>query len=246
MSSTWPLACVLALAGCDRVFGIGDPYEDAGGHVSGSDATRDTGVLDGNTMSVPRMLGHWAFENNLTNSVDGGQGTCGTCTYPSGKHGYAVHLNGADCIQTVLMPSAAPATFTIMLWVNPSLVTVTPLLSRQTSSTSGNFPWLLATNDVNVTATMWDGSGNTTADGPLLTAGSWTHIAETYDGMSLVLYDGSTVSIKNATMPPAYGTRPDIFFGCEENGVGGTFNGDIDDVYIFDGALSEAQMAPYL
>lgn len=242
----WPLACVLALAGCDRLFGIGDPYEDAGGKVSGSDATTDTGVVDGDTAMTPRLLGHWAFENNLTNAVDGGQGTCASCTYPAGKHGYAVHLAGADCIQTVLLQSAMPATFTIMLWVNPTTATLAPLLSRQTAASSGNFPWLLASNDVNVTATMWDGTGNATATGPLLTAGSWTHIAETYDGANLVLYDATTISTTSASMPPVYGAHPDIFVGCEENGVAGTFTGDIDDVYIFDGALTQSQIAGYL
>jgi hypothetical protein len=94
-------------------------------------------------------------------------------------------------------------------------------------------------------------NGDTTAvlsDGPFLQNDVWTHIAATYDGSQLSLYqDGNLAGQAPVTGPITYaeqpfwvGRSPVVEAGIDNSSV--SFVGKIDDVAIYERALSESEI----
>ena len=86
-------------------------------------------------------------------------------------------------------------------------------------------------------------------DGSWLTAdfgytfGQWQHIAVTYDGLAITVYlDGEPTATTDA--PGTLNNDPGVLrFGANPGGGGGRFfNGLLDDIAVYDKALSEEEI----
>src|SRR6202022_598146 len=86
--------------------------------------------------------------------------------------------------------------------------------------------------------------------GPPVPLGQWSHVAMTYDGTQVVMYlNGSPVGSApagggidtngNANTCPMIGNEPD---GCVPQNSGFGFVGNIDEVEIFNRALSQVEI----
>lgn len=238
--------CVLALAGCDRVFGIGDPYEDAAVATSGSDAAPDAPghVVDGLPVPTLAMVAHLPFDGDTRETISN------TLAMPSGS-GVAPHatggefmgyvgLDGASCLS---FPEAAtPSAFSIEVWARSTSATpTTSVLASRTFDTTTD-SWAFIATSMAVTFHMHDSTGDQLIPSTKSLSTSWQQFVFTYDGSTGRLYvDGSPVAMM-AMMAPQYRTDAQVYLGCSATLTTSKLAGGLDEVQIYDGALSDTQV----
>ena len=177
-------------------------------------------------------------------SGNGNNGTISNATWSTaGKYGDALVFNGTNALVTI--PDAASlhltTGMTLEAWVDPSTVTSAwrDVIYKgnddyflESTSTKSKYPAAGATVGTSDVATY-----GTTA----LTASTWTFLTETYNGSALDLYvNGTLVSSLAQTGNIATSTNPLQIGG--DSIYGQYFAGTIDQVRIYNGALTAAQI----
>ena len=157
----------------------------------------------------------------------------------SGKLDGALQLNGVDgCAITdeVLNPSNGP--FSIFAWVNVALRGKVIVSQLNVSN------WLIISADGKLMTELKDRDG--LAD-PLISEtviadGQWHRIGLVWDGSRRILYvDGDAVA--EDTLAGLEGSKMGLYIGVDKNNTPGTFfAGNIDDVRIYNMALSAEQI----
>ena len=149
-------------------------------------------------------------------------------------------------------PSETTGQLTISLWAdwkgtNGNYQT---MVSKRNAWDSNSMMWQLYTgsldNDTSIKfATQSNGSWFEDVNIPqnLGQWGQWTHVAVTYDGNEVVLYiDGLNVS-PAVPFTMDNGTTADVVIGASQSNGNESFNGRLDDIRIYDYALSHAEVA---
>ena len=207
----------------------------------------------------PNLVGWWALDetSGITAADASGNNKNGTLqnglnfTNDSveGRIGNALHFDGVDdkvLVSALSLPSDSGVT--IAMWFNPD-VTLNPGTGRVDFTywaVSGGLPNLTMVDSgeisfrchleeypsvfkVSTTTNSW-------------TAGTWYHIAGTYDGFELKIYvDGN---LENTLYSPGtHRSTYGFYFGNYFGYWSVPFDGKIDDVRIYDGALSEEEIA---
>ena len=187
---------------------------------------------------------HWRFDGDLDDGVGSLDltSTGGGPVFTVGKHGGAVEFDGGDYIYAelaVFMPSQ-----TTCVWVRTSSS------GQSILGWSGGHPThglhdreLYVNGDGTVTVRVWTGVATTVTSKTLVDDDTWHHIATGYtEGGETWLYvdgvfQGSTPSsgIYNS-YPTSY-----LTVGIESN-VNSYFTGAVDDVRVYDEALTEGQV----
>jgi hypothetical protein len=233
------LLVLFALAGCDRVFGLGDPYEDARPASDGDlPPIADTRPPD-DSAELPQVLAHFAFDEDLNDDTETyvGSDIGFGVTLAQGHRGLALTLDGRSCLEIPLAKS--PPAFTIAFWARPAELTDSALISRAISGVSQNHAWLLyetaATGSFGFEIYNESQIGNAVANS--FVAGEWHHYAVTYDGQAMLWWrDGTQVFAYAAPSGIDYGSVTDEYIGCLD-GITSNYAGQIDELYFFDGAL---------
>jgi hypothetical protein len=162
----------------------------------------------------------------------------------SGRFGSALTLDGASGMVTVPDDSTLrlASGMTLEAWVRPSaLSNVSSILTKD--QTSGFSYSLLANTAANVpSANVFTTSALAAAGPASLALGTWTHVAETWDGSTVRLYiDGAEVANQ-----PAAGS---LAANAGQLKIGGSstagqfFNGLVDEVRVFNRARTAAEIA---
>lgn len=245
------LGLLLLLGACDRVFGLGDPYEDAAGGGSADaqpgdasvDAMRDA-PADA-TDKIPMPLLHYRFDGDYTEAGGGAVATCttstgGVCSFVSGKYGSALNLDGSS-IGQITLPSLPPS-FTLMLWIGTASGPAIDL-GKTLSSPTSDVWWLDVGNGVAFQTISGTSVQLTSSPRPLE---QWTNIAVTYDGAHQIIYLDGIAAAQTAVGAISYGTNRVVCVGCRQTQTTHTFfAGTIDDVYVFSSALTQAEIGAY-
>ncbi len=206
------------------------------------------------TVSVPStanqpLIAYWKFDEGTGTSTGdaSGNGNTGILTngpiWISGKIGSALYFDGIDDVITVPNSNSLglSSSFTLSAWVNPA-------------SAFNDFRSIVAKND---SYYLYASSAGFCGDGapfgygenrPLATvcqpfplpANTWTHLALTYSGSNLTLYRNG-VAVNTAS---ASGTLPASSGNLQIGGsqFGEYFNGLIDELRIYNTALSSAEI----
>ena len=163
----------------------------------------------------------------------------------SGKIGHALNFNGTlDYIEVPYSSDLNPSKFTCSLWVRVLGGAGTyrsPLTSRNNDNTAGYF--FYATNG-NLWA-FWMGNGVSwvTSNGPSVVIGTWTFLVGVYDGTNQIFYvNGQQVDSDVISLIPNTAKPLRIGAGATEGGPNYRFNGDIDDVRIYNRVLTSAEI----
>jgi Concanavalin A-like lectin/glucanases superfamily len=176
-------------------------------------------------------------------SGSGNGGSFGTATWSTaGKYGNALSFNGSSARVTVPDSSSLRLTdgMTLEAWVYPTTVNSA---WRDVIYKGSDDYYLEATSSNSgrpVAGGIFGGTYGETYGTNNLASNAWTHLAATYDGTTLRLYvNGTQVSsiarsgtIKASAGPLTIGGDP-LY--------GQYFTGRIDDVRIYDAALTQAQ-----
>ncbi|WP_181871399.1 LamG-like jellyroll fold domain-containing protein [Sphaerisporangium album] len=179
---------------------------------------------------------------------DSGHSQAGTATdttwATSGKFGKALSFNGTSSWVTIPDSPSLRLTdgMTLMAWVNPTILDnwrqailkeFSGGLSYGLYASNGSQPngWAVNTDGT-------EGYVNSTEDIPLDT---WSHLALTYDGSKLAFYLNGTKTAESDFQGTLRGDDGPLRIGG--NGVWGEhFAGLIDEVRVYDRALSEAEI----
>jgi len=221
-----------------------------------SSQNRGTGViyLDDVWVGSPRepvgLVAHYALENDATDSSGNEHhGTLvGDPTFVNGPAGFGMGLEfdgtGGQYVDLgTFNPSVMTGRLSVSLWVKWNG------LSDQWQGLIGKRigPWQADQMMWQIEADRDTGdlkfqrAGNDVNTGQMLPADQWAHIAVTFDGTTARIYlDG--VMIQEGSF--SFGSDPTapIQFGASTGGGGNPFNGALDEVRLYDVALSQQEI----
>ncbi len=191
------------------------------------------------------LVAAYAFDEGGGSTVadasgNGNTGTIHNATWMTGgKYGKALSFNGTSARVTVLdAPSLRLTTaMTLEAWVNPSTATA---VWRDVIYKGNDNYFLEATSTRGGVPGAGGTFGEVYGTAPLAT-NTWTHLAVTYDGAALRLYvNGAQVGSVARTGPIQTSSNPLEIGG---DGIYGQyFRGAIDEVRVYDVALTAAQI----
>ena len=213
-------------------------------------------------------VGHWKFDecqggtandasgngNNgtITIGATGSQTSPGTCTDGfstsawyngrTGKYNSSLNFDGTDDQATVSSPSNLPSgasAFTSSVWIRPSNNGNNLYILKWGVSASGTMNaliWYGATSSVS--QAFYANDLGTAANSVLVN--TWTHVVATYDGTTRKIYLNGNLSISDTPTAPNVTANQSLYFGSV--GGGAYFPGQIDDVRIYNYALTANQI----
>jgi hypothetical protein len=224
--------CTVLIAGLGILWQGGKVYEAA--------------LLDAH----PGLVGWWRFDEGTgtvagDSSGNGNNGTVYGATWVAGKYGEALNFSGinnkVDCGNSL----TDPAVFTLTAWINPTLGFGghQDVIARGPGDKYGGWELkIVGSSYIEVGASFsdqWRSLSNTGA----ITAGQWKMVTGVWDGTYLSLYvDGNLVA--QSTDLSAYTRQLStdrVWIGAWE-GNGNFFGGIIDEVQIYNRALSTAEI----
>jgi len=212
-------------------------------------------IFSPETYAQDGLVGYWKFdEGSGSIAVDSsGHGNTGTLyngpVWVDGIHGKALSFDGASTYVRIEDSSSLDVTtqVTVEAWVYPRAYTSNVghdahIISR--CNEMGGHVYVLASfangkvnYDVNPSHTYH----SSVATLPLY---AWTHLAMTYDGAYVRLYINGEFDSSYAKSSPIYTTSNWLAIGCKRwsGGIYAHFNGIIDDVRIYNRALSRQEI----
>ncbi len=204
------------------------------------------------TCDVPPagLVDWWQAEGNATDSIGTNNGTLnGTASFVAGEVGQAFSFDGTTGYVSIPdSPSLDSFTnaMTIELWMKSS--TSGNNADWKGLVTKGNESWkILATTFANTVYADFFGVNPPDIFGTRnVNDGQWHHVAATYDGTTMSLYvDGVLDGSHPASGPIAQDSLPLYLGGDADPPLGRTylFGGQIDEVSLFNRALSAAEIA---
>jgi glucose/arabinose dehydrogenase/PKD repeat protein len=197
----------------------------------------------------PTPVAAYSFNEGSGTSVadasgNGNGGAIGTATWSTqGKYGNALSFNGTSAKTTVADSASLHLTsgMTLEAWVNPSAVTSA---WRDVIVKGDDDYYLMATStpsSLPVGAGIFGGVKARAFGTSPLALNTWTYLATTYDGANLKLYvNGLLVSTTPKAGTIQTSTNP-LQFGGDAI-YGQYFSGLIDEVRVYNGALTQAQV----
>lgn len=231
------------------------PAEDRWYALTGTTAPVEAPVAttpqgDLNSTLTPIAYYDCNSDGNLTLTDLSGNGLNGTfsgTTFVANSHdgSDALNFDGIDDVITVADDSILDidTAITISAWVNPTATT-----SNQCIIGKNNAYYIYLYNGSNgsrlrfglVINGSWVVLTSSSSSADLVQANVWTHVAVTYDGAQVTFYvNGDEVSTSALTGSMTTSSK-DLEFGTIWNGF--RFEGDIDDVALFDTALTDAEI----
>lgn len=220
-----------------------------------------TFVLAVSATAQADLVAHWMFDetSGITASDSSGNSNDGTLSNMAGDEWLegALYFDGDNDYVKVLAPPFPTITnhITIAMWVNADVIEDGKILLWKSanyglavgyagvSGDLGTFGFTIRSGDT------WDiGAWQTVSSTTTPVAGEWYHIAGTFDGTALRIYlNGvleSTLPYSGSFYSDPWSDFPDVYVGGHPwPGEDLTFEGLIDDVRIFDHALTLEEIA---
>jgi hypothetical protein len=221
-------------------------------NVCGTGTTSGSAIITVNPNT--QLLACYPFNGNAQDSKGTNHGTVNGATLTTDRFGNAnsaYSFNGASNYIAIPGASLAPAEYTYAAWVNTNTL-------NDYSQTILSIGWLgadqvLALSNTTGTTANWNfASYIYQAALPIpqilstigVTANTWHFVVATRTLNELKLYiDGQIVGTTSSTgLPPLYATPIAGAIGARSRADIQFFNGKIDDVKIYNGALNQAQI----
>ncbi|WP_426446107.1 LamG-like jellyroll fold domain-containing protein [Paenibacillus sp. S-38] len=198
------------------------------------------------------LKAHYSFEDGLKDATGGFaagtvtgnriDNTNGSITFAEGKAGQAAVFNGASGVR---LPSGLISgnQYSVSLWLKPEQLTsftTTFFGAKDTNNWVSLVPSGPAANNTMV----WSGSG-TWYDAPAgmtIPTGEWTHVAFSVDNGTIIVYVNGEAKFTGSNFPNIF-TTADASFSLGVNWWDTPFKGLMDDVRVYQGALSPKQLA---
>ncbi|HZO85616.1 MAG TPA: LamG domain-containing protein, partial [Verrucomicrobiae bacterium] len=202
---------------------------------------------------LPGLVGHWQFEEGtgLTTADSSGNGITGTLLsgpiwVPSPLGTNALEFDGINDGVDLGNPAALQITGAIMLtaWVYVDTISGAGRFIAK-GGASGQRGWGLNVEANNTWAFQIAGNATTSIslNAPNVIIGQWVHVAGVYDNtapsMKMYLY-GTLVGERTDIPTSQFASPVNAFIGRRANGT--FFDGKLDEVRVFNRALSQAEI----
>jgi hypothetical protein len=169
----------------------------------------------------------------------------GTTQVTTAKYGRALSFNGSTAYATVPDNTRLDLkTMTVEAWVRPSVLSgdARTVAFKGRGSGGSNYSLYAANAEGIVAGAAFNGAERRAVGTSALPLLTWSHIATTYDGSALRLYVNGTLVRTTATSGSLTVGSGALTFGG--NSLWGQwFRGQLDDIRIYDGALTQAAIA---
>jgi hypothetical protein len=160
-------------------------------------------------------------------------------------NGTSNYISNADASQLDITGAMS-----ISAWVytaTPNTGTVQGIVCKDISGSIGNCPYELTLTNTGVPYFSITNSSNTTGsisfNGYQMSANTWHHLVGTYDGTNMYIYEDGVRSIGGSTLSgPLAVTTGNLNIGLQKLVTNRYFGGSIDDVRIYQRALSQAEV----
>ena len=198
------------------------------------------------------LIGHWKFDDGSgTSAADSSGNNTGTLkngpTWTTGKINGALNFDGTnDYVEVPDGPSFdITDEITISAWINPvDISSYDTILSKfaHTPNSRKDLYWFLYNGRIGAYLAGPSGipSPDWTPDVPIQT-GLWTHVALTYNGTTMTMYkngiDAASINVSGTLLLGDPSSSESFFIGRNSE-WGEYFDGLIDEVHIYDRALS--------
>jgi TolA-binding protein len=199
------------------------------------------------------LVAYWALDGNAKDLIGGSEGVLvGSPVWGVGHMGQALLFDGVDdCVNCGNDPKFdITDEITVAAWIK-----VGQFDKRwQAIITKGDQAWRLARNNdtdfVNFACTGLKGGnkhfGSTVFGSTPVNDGKWHHVAGVYDGSKICLYVGGSIDGEEASRDSTGKinvTRHDVYIGENMEAKERQFNGLIDDVAVYNHAMTEEEIA---
>jgi len=200
----------------------------------------------------PALVGWWKFDEGVgaTAADSSGKNNNGSLNGPvkwtdAGKLGGAIKFTGPYNYVLVANNASLNPTraITIAAWVNPSWTGNNRILQKSTEGSDNQYR-LLKEGGNNIRFHI-PPAANFEVTGKIPPNGEWTHLAATYDGSMIRVYFNSLVVGETAWSGTMGTSDGPLFIGTKwsKAPAGDEFNGMMDDVRIYNRALSQSELA---
>jgi hypothetical protein len=245
----WVLAlAVIASSGCDAVLRLQEVHAIDAAVDSTPDSTPDA------AFPLNPLL-HYAFDTvtGVPCAIDSTGNHDGSCLGGApigaagpGTHGGAITLDGATYITVPHAMELDPTVgFTVAVWVNVASfnadgTSYSCIVSRPLVVPADGDSWQICVRPGDTLFAFGSASFPSTA----IAAGSWKHLAMTWDGTTMNAYLAGVRQDGMATSQPAYDAGG-IVVGADINSGApvAQLTGSLDEIYVFDRALSSGKIA---
>ena len=158
-----------------------------------------------------------------------------------GKYGNGVRLDGVNDYLQVLSPSLPTGDFTWESWINPNLVSGFSNIMRAGSTA------IIELNIVNGKIVVITNNVTRITSAASISTGTWTHVSITRRGSTLTAYvNGNPTGTGSDAAAYSFSTCQLLIGVDSDTGCTGTpngyFNGTIDEIRIYNRALSQAEI----
>ncbi|MEU1385856.1 MULTISPECIES: LamG-like jellyroll fold domain-containing protein [unclassified Nonomuraea] len=175
-------------------------------------------------------------------SGNGNNGTLTAATWTAGRYGQALSFDGTSSWVTVADSSSLRLTngMTLEAWVRPSSVTGWRTVLMKEFGADLAYA-IMGSGGSGPAAFIYTSSGANAPAASNLPLNTWSHVAATYDGSTLRMFVNGTQVATNPTVGNLRtGTSPLRIGG--NSGSGDYFSGLIDEVRVYNKALTAAQI----
>ena len=202
-------------------------------------------------LSVGGLVAAYSFNEGSGTTVhdlsgNGNNGAISNATWSTaGGSGGALSFNGTNSYVTINDSNSLNLTnsMTLEAWVDPKSATgYEDVLIKETPSSGLNYALYGSNSNSDPAANIVLSSGNQSAANPSgLPLNTWSFLAATYNGSSLALYVNGNL-VKTTSVSGGITTSTGALQIGGDSGVGQYFKGLIDEVRIYNQALSQTQI----
>ena len=206
-----------------------------------SEDTTDTLQVLGDSSCVAA----YQFENNETDLSGNYDGTGTEIQYAVGRYGQAASFNGSSSDVTISGLSSmfgSKTTFSVSLWFKTTATGNRALFDDYTAQ-NYNLQLYLYDGNLNATVRFGNNDGNMTASSSTYNDGNWHHVVVTSNQTTYYTYvDGSQIRTWSAPVQTYSGGSPTPTIGAADGGTANYFDGEIDQVRIFNKQISASEV----
>jgi len=199
----------------------------------------------------PSLVGWWKFDEGIRTTASDSSGNenhgalIGPLEWTDGYDGKALSFNGSSNYVLVQDSPSLNMTdaITIAAWINPSWTGNNRILQKSSGGGDNQYRLLREWGD-NMVFHLPGLSPNRLQFPGLPSAGEWTLLAATYDGSSMKVYYNAVVVGEMATSGQLGTTNGTLCIGTKDEMAlaGDEYHGMLDDVRIYNRALSQSEI----
>ncbi len=189
-----------------------------------------------NVLSYPSagLISYFNFDDNLTDQQDYTDDGVGTAIFGVGKIGMAAVFNGInqriEFTPKVVKPNAE---LSVACWYKTSDTGIKSILSQENANAD---IFALAVNSNNVVFIIKSGVVSANLIAPF-TLGEWNHVVGTFDGAIVKIYSNGVLIDSKSFNESFTGFESTLFVGAPSY-----FPGSIDELYIYNRAITQAEV----